>query len=201
MLDTLLTLQFPGVCLTLGPDRWDALRPLFKRLVSRCGDRVLRTIAAFLHELAQILRPDQVAADVLPVYRRCLEAHDEIRERIFEHVDIILAALPPEIGWSCFRDLQAAWVSDTLGGWRAREQLALHIPSFLETFSANDEVSAVLDMMRSALLDRFAAVRDAATIAVPKSYAILGHSRCSNTKLHDMLLDLCMSSRYRERLT
>ncbi|KAL1410894.1 hypothetical protein Q8F55_001837 [Vanrija albida] len=203
--DLLASYNFPGVCLTLGPDRWPELRGLFNRLVSRAGDRVLRTVAAFLHELAQILRPDQVAEDILPVYRRCLQCCDEIRERIFEHVDLILKHVDPEIGWQSFSDLVNAWSNDTLGGWRAREQLALHIPAFFETFHSRAQVAVVLDMMRKALRDPFAAVRDAATFAVPLSYETLrndvAEEHGSAIKFHDMLLDLAFSDRFRHRVT
>jgi serine/threonine-protein phosphatase 4 regulatory subunit 1 len=199
--DILASFNFPGVCLTLGADRWSELRGLYSRLVSRAGDRVLGTVAASLHELAKILRPEQVEEDILPVYEYCLSLGDDIRERIFENIDVIVSHLPQEAGWECFRRLSKMWKSDTLGGWRAREQLALHIPSFLETFQEHTEVAEVLNMMHSALLDRFAAVRDAATYAVPRSYDILGRSKCSQDVLHRMLLDFGCSPNYRQRLT
>jgi serine/threonine-protein phosphatase 4 regulatory subunit 1 len=199
--DILASFNFPGVCLTLGADRWPELRGLYNRLVTRAGERVLRTVAASLHELANILHSEQVAEDILPVYHRCLECGDDIRERIFEHIDVLIARLPQALGWSCFKQLAEMWRSDTLGGWRAREQLALHIPSFLETFNQHSEVEAVLDFMNGALLDRFAAVRDAATYAVPRSYEILADTKCSQDVLHNMLLRLGSSRSYRERLT
>lgn len=199
--DMLASYNFPGVCLTLGSDRWPELRGLFQRLVDRAGERVMRTITAFLHELAQVLTPEQVAEDVLPVYRQCAAGSDDIRERIFEHVDILFANLPQDLAWECFRKILDGWLQDSLGGWRAREQLALQIPSFLSTFRSMDEVSVVLEVMRLALLDPFAAVRDAATYAVPRSYEILQNSACSADKLHNMLLDLAGSEKYRQRLT
>lgn len=162
---------------------------------------MFRTVSAFLHELAQILQPEQVAEDVLPVYRKCLQLHDEIRERIFEHIDVLIARLPPALGWQSFLTLSKSWTDDLLGGWRPREQLALHIPSFLETFREHNEVSLVLDIMRSALLDQFAAVRDAATYAVPRTYDIVQRSQCSATTFYDMLLEFSNSPRFRQRLT
>jgi serine/threonine-protein phosphatase 4 regulatory subunit 1 len=199
--DVVASYNFPGVCLTLGSDRWHELRDLFKRIVERGGERVFRTVSAFLHELAQILSPEQVAEDILPVYRKCLELDDDVRERIFEHIDVLISRLPPTLGWQSFLRLSNSWKEDQLGGWRAREQLALHIPSFLETFREHDEVALVLDMMRSALLDKFAAVRDAATYAIPKTYDIVQRSHCSATNFYDMLLEFSHSPRYRQRLT
>lgn len=189
------------MCLTLGPKGWPRLRELFHRLVERAGERVFRTVSAFIHELASILEPEQVAEDVLPVYRKCLEQGDAVRERIFEHIDVLVRRLPPSLGWVSFRLLSDAWNEDTLGGWRAREQLSLHIPSFLETFHGHPEVGAVLDITRSALLDPFAAVRDAATFAVPQTYEILQDDRELAQKFYSTLLSLCNSPQYRQRVT
>ncbi|CAK9782157.1 unnamed protein product [Cutaneotrichosporon oleaginosum] len=199
--DVVASYNFPGVCLTLGSTRWHELRGLFKRIIERGGERVFRTVAAFLHELAHILNPDQVAEDILPVYRLCLKQDDDVRERIFEHIDVLICRLPPALGWQSFLRLSDSWKEDQLGGWRAREQLALHIPSFLETFREHDEVALVLHMMRSALLDKFAAVRDAATYAIPKTYDIVQRSHCSASTFYEMLLELSHSPRYRQRLT
>ncbi|GMK60040.1 hypothetical protein CspeluHIS016_0902570 [Cutaneotrichosporon spelunceum] len=199
--DVVASYNFPGVCLTLGPHRWHELRHLFKRVVERAGERVFRTVSAFLHELAHILDPEAVAEDVLPVYHQCLKLDDDVRERIFQHIDVVIARLPPALGWQSFLELSNSWKEDELGGWRAREQLALHIPSFLETFREHDEVALVLHMMRSALLDKFAAVRDAATYAVPNTYDIVQRSHCSATAFYDMLLEFAHSPKFRQRLT
>lgn len=94
----------------------------------------MRILAASLHELAKILDPDQVASDLLPVYRRCITCNDEIRERVYEHVDVIISQVKPEVGWDVFQDLADSWRNGSLGGWRAREQLALHLPKCLEMF-------------------------------------------------------------------
>ena len=127
---------------------------------------MLRTLAASLHELAKILRPDQVERDLLPVYERCFRCSDEIRELIFEHVDVIVSHVSTRVGWDVFLELALSWKEGPPGGWRAREQLALHIPSFFETFRNEYHIELVLDMIKDALLDPFAAVRNAATQGV-----------------------------------
>ncbi|ODN84132.1 hypothetical protein L202_00141 [Cryptococcus amylolentus CBS 6039] len=201
--DLITMFNFPGVCLTLGSDGWHEIRDLFHRLVDRAGDRVLRIVAAFLHELAKILTPTQVVQDILPVYTVLLACGEDIRERVFEHVDSIVGAVPIEYGWELFRNLAQAWKDETLGGWRAREKLALHLPSFLKTFQYWNGIGEVLEMMRSAFLDPFAAVRDAATLGIPAAYQVLNvevHSQ-SAEKFRHILLDLGSSPSYRQRLT
>lgn len=139
---------------------------LYRRLQSRAGDKIMRILAASLHELAKILRPDQVEQDLLPVYQRCLTCNDEIRERLYEHLDVLLSRVGEEQGWRMFLDLAKAWKDGSLGGWRAREQLALHLPSFLETFRETWQGEQVLEVLKDALLDPFAAVRDGVTKGV-----------------------------------
>lgn len=161
----------------------------------------MRILAASLHELAKILTFDQVEQDLLPVYKRCLICNDEIRERVYEHVDVLVTRLRPDVAWELFTNLAKSWKDGTLGGWRAREQLALHLPSFLETFSDIYQGEQVLEVLRDALLDPFAAVRDGVTKGIPPAYVILGDDSPVAVKFRHMLLDLGMSSQYRRRLT
>nr|XP_019050561.1 hypothetical protein I302_00997 [Kwoniella bestiolae CBS 10118]OCF29491.1 hypothetical protein I302_00997 [Kwoniella bestiolae CBS 10118] len=199
--DVVAIFNFPGVCLTLGPERWSDIRDLFQRLQDRAGEKVLRTTASCLHELTKILLPDQVVSDLLPVYTRLLGDSEEIRERVFEHVDTIIASVPKEVGWSLFQHLARGWKAGMLGGWRAREKLGLHIPSFLKTFAEWNGVEEVLEMMRDALLDPFAAVRDAVTKGIPQAYEVLGTQSPVAKRFRDILLDLGDSKAFKQRLT
>nr|ODO02337.1 hypothetical protein L204_01070 [Cryptococcus depauperatus CBS 7855] len=201
--DVITMYNFPGVCLTLGSGRWNEIRDLFHRLQSRAGEKVLCTTAACLHELAKILTPTQVVQDLLPVYNVLLEETEEIRERVFEHIDVIVASVPQRWGWELFQNLAKSWKEGTLGGWRAREKFALHIPSFLETFKGRDGLEEVLEIMRHALLDPYAAVRDAATRGIPRAYESINHdSRCPIAILfRSILLDLSASPSFKQRLT
>lgn len=201
--DAIAMFNFPGVCLTLGSNRWHEIRDLFGRLQARAGEKVLATTAACLHELAKILTPSQVAEDLLPVYSTLLKGNEEIRERIFEHVEVIIASVPTEIGWELFQNLAHSWNEGTLGGWRAREKLAWRIPSFLQTFAGWKGQEQVLEMMKAALLDPFAAVRDGATNGIPKSYEVISEDPESHIAyaFRSILLDLGASPSFKQRLT
>lgn len=166
----------------------------------RAGEKPRRTLAASLHELAKILTPEQCAEDLMPVYRTCITGADEIRELVFEHIDIFLANLPLPLAWDTYIELAQGWKENTLGGWRAREQLALHIPAFFETFHEvmDDEV---LGMLKDALLDPFAAVRDAATKGIPEAYEVLGDDSHVTKRFRENLLDLGRSPKFRQRQT
>ena len=166
----------------------------------RATQKPRRTLAASLHELAKILTPEQCAQDLMPVFRTCITGADESRELVFEHVDVFFAHLPLPLAWSTYLELARGWKANTLGGWRAREQLALHIPAFFKTFHSLME-DEILGMLQDALLDPFAAVRDAATKGIPESYEILGDQSDIARRFRDDLLDLGRSPKFRQRQT
>lgn len=107
------------------------------------------------------------------MYKTCLACNDEIRERVYEHVDVLISRVSPVVGWDMFEDLARAWKDGSLGGWRAREQLALHLPKMLELFRDVEKGEKVLDVLRDALLDPFAAVRDGVTKGVGRRVPLL----------------------------
>jgi hypothetical protein len=54
---------------------------------------------------------------------------------------VILSRVGEEQGWRMFLDLAKAWKDGSLGGWRAREQLALHLGSNRASFSTSSTCS------------------------------------------------------------
>lgn len=151
--------------------------------------------------MAKILTPAQVAEDLLPVYTRLIDSPESIREKVFEHIDDFVAGLPPDLGWMTFLGLDKAWELDTLGHWRTREAVALHLPAFFALFVKQDrDLSPVLSMTQAALLDKFAAVRDAAIQSIPKSYLSLSGTRFEHP-FREMILGLSKASAYRRRVT
>ncbi|RXK42606.1 hypothetical protein M231_00160 [Tremella mesenterica] len=199
--DVLVAYNFPGVCLTLGADRWPELLPLLERIVHRAGARVMTTISSFLHELSRILRPDQVAPNLLPIFHRCLGHSDATRERSYEHLDVFLSGLPSQEAWDLFSFLAEKSKTDALGGWRAREKLALHVPAFLTLFPEDYQASRILEMTHSALIDKFACVRDAVTLSVPRTYDLLRNRPIPAEAFRRMILDLGDSGIYKHRQT
>jgi serine/threonine-protein phosphatase 4 regulatory subunit 1 len=161
----------------------------------------LTTIASYLHELAKILTPEQVAEDLLPVYTRLVDSPEGIRERVLEHVDEFMAGLPDELAWMTFLGLDKAWELDTLGQWRTREAVALHLPAFFKLFVKQDrDISPILSITLAALLDKFAAVRDAAIKSIPESYSTLNDTKFDGP-FREMILGLATAPEYRRRVT
>lgn len=136
----------------------------------------------------------------MPVFHSCLQDTDEIRELVFERLDVFLSHLPLDLAWKTYLELAQGWKTNSLGGWRARERLALHIPAFFKIFSKLMKCE-VLDMLNDALLDPFAAVRDAATKGIPESYEVLGSISDIARRFRESLLELGKSPKFRQRLT
>jgi len=137
----------------------------------------------------------------LPVYTRLIDSPEPIREKVFEHVDDFIAGLPPDLGWMTFLGLDKAWELDTIGHWRTREAVALHLPAFFTLFAKQDrDLSHILSMTNAALLDKFAAVRDAAIQSIPKSYVSLNGTKFGHP-FREMILGLATASEYRRRVT
>jgi serine/threonine-protein phosphatase 4 regulatory subunit 1 len=137
----------------------------------------------------------------LPVYTRLIDSPEPIREKVFEHIDDFVAGLPPDLGWMTFLGLDKAWELDTLGHWRTREAVALHLPAFFTLFVKQDrDLSPVLSMTQAALLDKFAAVREAAIKSIPKSYESLNGTKFEHP-FREMILSLATASAYRRRVT
>jgi len=120
---------------------------------------------------------------------------------VFEHIDDFIAGLPPDLGWMTFLGLDKAWELDTLGHWRTREAVALHLPAFFTLFVKQDrDLSPILSMTQAALLDKFAAVREAAIKSIPKSYSSLNGTKFEHP-FREMILSLATASAYRRRVT
>ena len=142
------------------------LRDLYSRLLERATERILVSIAAALHELAKILDTPDVVRDLLPAFKRCMTGSEEVRERLFEHVDVFLGRLDQSTGREMLRTFATWWTSGEIGRWRAREQFASHIPDLLNIFPGDESAATVLRLTDMALHDPFASVREAAAKGV-----------------------------------
>jgi len=130
-----------------------------------------------------------------------IDSLEPIRERVFEHLDDFVAGLPPDLGWMTFLGLEKAWELDTLGQWRTREAVALHLPAFYTLFVKQErDIAPILSMTLAALLDKFAAVRDAAIQSIPQSYLSLSGTKFDHP-FREMILGLATAPAYRRRVT
>ncbi|ORX34175.1 armadillo-type protein [Kockovaella imperatae] len=197
--DYITCYNFPGICLTVGPERWSDFRDLYMNLLERASDRTMVSMAAALHEVAKILQPSDVERDLLPAFHQCLEGSEDVLERLWEHVDVFLIRLEENIGRNLMVQFRDLWTNGKIGGWRAREQFVRHIPALLTIFPGQQASEVVLWLTDKALHDPFASVRDAAIKGVPEVYSRLAPD--AKVEYRNMLISLGDSSSFKHRVT
>ncbi|KAI0050916.1 ARM repeat-containing protein, partial [Auriscalpium vulgare] len=189
--------NLPAVALTLGRERWPELRALYEALSQCEAMKVRRTLAASAGELARIVGPAHATRDVLPVWRAAVTAPEvEVRLKAIDSVGILLGTLP-QAGVVAL--LEERWDSRGLG-WKERESLtSVLIPLMQEGGGA--AVGAVGALLRRALEDEVAAVRDAGVRAVPAMFKALAAHPAIAEQLGADVRALARSGTFRRRMT
>ena len=138
--------------------------------------QVRRSLAASLHEMAKILGDEIASADLVPFFHRCLEDEYEIRERLWENLHVFIGALDQATAWPLIHKIGQLLIAGQLSNWRLRERLMQSLPSMAESMIAGQNGKfLVVSLLREGLIDKVAAVRDAAIASVSG----LGASRLS----------------------
>ena len=162
-----MAFQFPAIVLALGAGRWSELREGYLSLSRSDDDKVRQTLAASLHEVAEVLGPDHSEKDLLPV----LDAFMNDTEGVSLGVTKNLAAFLEHVGPS-WRETYLPVLKELLERtasmkWRSREALCNQL-SDLAGLYAPPSVHAVLAPLASSFLrDSVAQVRLVAIEAVP----------------------------------
>jgi serine/threonine-protein phosphatase 4 regulatory subunit 1 len=155
--------NYPAVALTVGRRRWSELRELYFSLSQDPAVNVRRTLAASLGELAKIIGPENAQQDLLPVWWdgiKCEEDGD-VRLKAIECMGTLVNALDD-------RKVEVAdglldiWKAGTLKGWRERQ---VAVGAFVG-FMSSIKPSNIKDLLKLALEDSVAAVREAAVSIV-----------------------------------
>ena len=160
--------NYPAVVLTLGRDRWPELRALYHSLVQNPSFKVRQTLAASLGEIAKIIGEEHARADLVDVFRSSLHAEKEVvRTKAVEALQTFVRALAPPERAEVARILEDAFSSGTLSSWREREAAAKAMRHLVEADGVEPDV--LMRMVRKALDDRTAAVREAAVSVVSRA--------------------------------
>ncbi|KAF8488785.1 armadillo-type protein [Gautieria morchelliformis] len=153
--------NYPAVALSLGPYRWGEVREHYLTLTRDRSRRVRRTIAAGLGEMARILGSTIAGRDLLDAWQDMVhDAEDgQTRLKTLGGVCSFVGALegPVRAGLMMgFVELWERWLT----GWRERECLTLALPDL--ALLADEQGEVVRTLMGKALVDKMAAVREAA---------------------------------------
>ncbi|KAJ6596787.1 armadillo-type protein [Mycena vulgaris] len=175
--------NYPAVALTLGRNRWDELREAYLEIADNREVAVRRSLAASLGELAKIT--------LMGVWWDALRSNEgEVREKLLECGEVFVAALghAPRIAEGIFR------------GWRERKIIAKALTGLAQLVGR--EISGVLrTLLRMALEDGVAAVREAAITALPHLWSMFADEGAVLADLREDIRQLSQSETYRQRMT
>lgn len=152
------------MCLALGSERWQELRPTYRALCNINHPRIVASLSASIHELAKILGPEITAADLLPSFDEYLAGSDDGKTKVLAGLPTFVSNLPLEQSISVLGELSTMWEAGSLPNWHHRESLASHFAALLRHMASEQTTQPVLDLVRLGLFDTFHAIREA-TIA------------------------------------
>ncbi|CCL98446.1 uncharacterized protein FIBRA_00443 [Fibroporia radiculosa] len=191
--------NFPAVALTLGRDRWQELRTLYRTLTKDPSFKVRRTLAASLGEMAKIIGPDHSRVDLLDVWWASIRSEEtDTRLKAVECAAVFVSALGEADRTDVVRGLHQEFLSGKLKGWRERQEVIKSLPSFLDV--SNVEMEVLEALLLEALADRVSAIRETAVIVSPSFVAAL---KCSPelVRFRMEIRRLAFSDSYRQRST
>ncbi|KAI0065473.1 ARM repeat-containing protein, partial [Artomyces pyxidatus] len=192
--------NLPAVALTLGHERWGELRPLYEFLAQCEAMKVRRTLAASVGEMARIVGPMHAARDMFPMWRAAMGAPEvEVRLKAVGALESLIGALASEERPGVLSIVEERWDTRALG-WKEREALAGGLVGLV--IQVGEPLSGrVSALVRRALEDEVAAVREAGVRSLPIMYQVLTGARHVWEQLSADVREMAHSSIFRRRMT
>ncbi|KAJ7109269.1 armadillo-type protein [Mycena epipterygia] len=193
--------NYPAVALTLGRARWGELREAYLEIADNREVAVRRSLAASLGELAKIIGEENAERDLMGVWWDAVRSdEDEVREKVLECVEAFVAALGKEPRMAVVGGLLTVWQEGIFRGWRERKCIAKALTGLSQ--SIGRDISGVLrGLLRKALEDGVAAVREAAISALPHLWNMFTDQEAVLAGLREDIRRLSQSDIYRQRMT
>ncbi|KAJ6547456.1 armadillo-type protein [Mycena capillaripes] len=193
--------NYPAVALTLGRARWGELRVAYLEIADNKEVAVRRSLAASLGELAKIIGEENAERDLMGVWWDAVRSEEEeVREKALECVEVFVAALRKEPQIAVVSGLLTIWQEGVFRGWRERQGIARSLVGL--TNSVGHDIPGVLrGLLRKALEDNVAAVREAAISALPHFWSMFADQQSVLADLRENIRALSQSETYRQRMT
>jgi len=189
------------VALTLGRARWGELRETYLDIAENREVAVRRTLAASLGELAKIVGEEHAERDLLGVWWDAVRSEEEeVRDKALECVEVFVAALGKQPRIAVVSGLLTIWEEGVFRGWRERKGIAKALPG-LVSLVGRDVPAVLRDLLRKALEDGVAAVREAAISALPRLWSMFADQQAELAELRKNIRTLSQSELYRQRMT
>jgi serine/threonine-protein phosphatase 4 regulatory subunit 1 len=154
--------NFPAVVWTLGRDRWEEVRFAYLALAQSEETCVRRSIAAGIGAIARILGQAWAERDVVEVWASSMGFEEEgVRLRAVECLGALMEELGEGKRGQVVKRLREVWENGILDGWKEREDVAMALPDLARFGKGHEWEEDVRWLVRKALEDPIAAVRQA----------------------------------------
>ncbi|KAJ7273605.1 armadillo-type protein, partial [Mycena haematopus] len=193
--------NYPAVALTLGRARWGELRGTYLDIAANREVAVRRTLAASLGELAKIIGEENAERDLMDVWWNAVRSEEEaVRNKALECVEVFVAALKQQPRIAIVSGLLTIWQEGVFRGWRERKDIANSLGG-LAGLVGHDIPAVLMGLLREALEDAVAAVREAAISALPRLWSMFAGQQADLSELRQNIQTLSQSELYRQRMT
>ncbi|CAK91467.1 unnamed protein product (macronuclear) [Paramecium tetraurelia] len=159
---------FPAVLQTVGVARWQQLHKLFNHLWKQKNERICKTLAASLHEIAKIIGAEKAEIDLFPVLETIFvkEPNDNVLMGCVKNLSQFLKIFSDEKK-EAFLEI-FFFIQRDLKKWRIRESIANQLDEMALIFPAEIIFRMILPIAFKLCTDNVAQVRK---IASSKIYA------------------------------
>jgi len=131
--------SFPGVLLTIGPDRWDSLKGCYQTLAKDPQWKVRRSLSHSLHDVAKIVGPEITVKELIDCFNQFFTDLDLVRIGVIKHFSSFLEVVPQENREQFLSSLKETEEEEE--NWRYRKYIAQQlaklselVPSWIESF-------------------------------------------------------------------
>lgn len=156
--------NLPAVALTLGREKWHLLQEYYLELCRDKADKVRQSLASSMHEIANIIGPDQADRYLLEPFSWFLRDFDHIQAAVLENLSSLLASFGQDAARRALELVAERWGEIKL--WRRREAVAKQLARVGGQFLTTGAAEEFLSVLVKAFKDPVASVRENAVYAV-----------------------------------
>ena len=157
--------SFPAVLMTVGYERWESLRDLYRELARCRSIAVKRTLALSFHEVAKIIKessPDGVKAveeELAPLFEYMIQDVEAVQVGVLKNLALFFSHLSEPTLLNYLPVLHDLVHTTNPFNWRLRELLAIQLSDLVLLPPPHEIYSTLFALAMSLLQDPVAAVR------------------------------------------
>ncbi|CAM9673604.1 unnamed protein product [Ectocarpus sp. 12 AP-2014] len=192
--------SFPAVVITIGPDRWHELRESFAALIRDPSWSVRKTLSFSLHEIAKVLKADDVEGDLVPAMEAFLRDMEDVRLGVIRHLADFFQEMTPQQREKHLNVLVEVLQTTSPFNWRLREVLAQQLPRLAPLLTPDSVFFAVVPVAFGLLNDPVAVVREKTFEVVAPLLQLAGaHSGARQASMVSRVRELAHAHTYQAR--